>query len=53
MLYCHRILWDYVKDPSAVFNEESEMQTGKGGKSENIAWIGGILHTGFLLKIFA
>ncbi len=29
------------------------MQTGKGGKGENNARIGGMLHTEFILKIFS
>ncbi len=29
------------------------MQTGEGGKGENIAQIGAMLHTEFILKIFA
>ncbi len=38
-------LWDLY--------QSTEMQTGNGEKVENIAWIGGLRHMEFILKIFA
>ncbi len=51
-------IWNQIcSDNKATFLKnkkyKSEMQTGKGEKGENIVRIGGMLHTEFILKIFA